>query len=89
MNKFEKLTAALRSRNGSSGVFTAMLLAVVIAANVVIYALAQSLGWYFSPISEVDLSVSGSTDILFNEANDAVLAGEMEKVVFETVSYIR
>ena len=81
MNKFEKLTAALRSRNGSSGVFTAMLLAVVIALNVVIYALAQSLGWYFSPISEVDLSVSGSTDILFNEANDAVLAGEMEKVV--------
>ena len=81
MNKFEKVTAALRSRNGSSGVFTAMLLAVVIALNVVIYALAQSLGWYFSPISEVDLSVSGSTDILFAEANESVKAGEMEKVV--------
>ena len=81
MNRFEKLTAALRSRNGSSGVFTAMLLAVVIALNVVIYALVQSFGWYFSPISEVDLSVSGSTDILFSEANDAVKSGEMEKVV--------
>lgn len=75
------MTAALRSRNGSSGVFTAMLLAVVIAVNVVVYALAQSFGWYFSPIFEVDLSVSGSTDILFTEANEAVRSGEMEKVV--------
>ena len=84
MNKFDKLTAAVRSRNGSSGILTAMLLAVVIVANVLIYTLAQTLGWYFSPLSEVDLSVSGSTDILFAEANESAKAGDTGKV---TISF--
>ena len=80
MNKFDKLTAAVRSRNGSSGVFTATLLAVVIVANVLVYTLAQTFGWYYTPLTEMDLSVSGSTDILFAEANESAKAGEIGKV---------
>ena len=80
MNKFEKITAAVRSRNGSSGILTAAILAVVIVANVVLYVLAQTFGWYFMSTEKIDLSISGSTDALFADALEDIEAGSTEKV---------
>lgn len=89
MNKFKKLTSAVRTRGASSGILTAAVVAVVLALNVVLYTLSVTYGWFVYKTEELDLSVSDATDSYFAEAlakveEDKALFGEAGKV---TVSF--
>ena len=69
MSKFkDKLKGALSSRNLTSGTTAALVIAVVVVLNVLIYTLTSVFGLYlYSPVS-YDFSLSGATDELFGEA---------------------
>lgn len=89
MNKFSRLTSAVRSRKASAGILTAAVIAVVIALNVVLYTLSVTYGWFVYRTEELDLSISDATDAYFAQAlakaeEDKALFGEAGKV---TVSF--
>ena len=64
----KKMKEIVTARGTSSAALTAAVIAVVIAFNAVIYALTSLFGLYiYTPHSE-DLSLSGATDALFEEA---------------------
>ena len=71
MSKFtNKLRSALSSRSLTSGTVTALVIAVLVVLNVLIYTLTSVLGLYlYSPLS-YDFSLSGATDELFRRAED-------------------
>ncbi len=81
MGKFKsKLSSALRSEGLTSTAITALLLGVVIAVNVIVYALTVGYNLYFVPSSnDYDLSLSGTTDALFA---DALSEGKKVTVMF-------
>jgi len=58
---------------------TATLIAVVLVFNTVLYTLFSHFGWQFSPISDDDLSISGSLDEIMREAE---LADRKITVIF-------
>ena len=67
-NVKKKMKEIVTARGTSSAALTAAVIAVVIAFNAVIYALTSLFGLYiYTPHSE-DLSLSGATDALFEEA---------------------
>lgn len=68
MNKFSKLTGAVRTRKVSSGILTMAVIAAVLVANVVLYYLAGTFSWYIYKAETPDLSLSGSTEDFFAEA---------------------
>ena len=49
---------------------TATVIALVIVLNVVLYYLSAINGWYIANAEELDLSLSGSTEELFAEAEE-------------------
>ena len=71
MNKFtNKLKGFFGARAFSSASLTAVVIAVVVVLNAVLYALTSLFGLYiYSPETD-DLSLSGNTDDLFAEALD-------------------
>lgn len=52
----------------SSSALTAIVIAVVLAANAIMYVLTLFLGLYFAPAERDELVLSGATDSLFAEA---------------------
>ena len=71
MNNFtDKLLGAVRSRSALTTALTALVIAVLVAFNVLIYALTSLLGLYIYTPDKDDLSLSGNTDSLFVDAID-------------------
>lgn len=73
------LKSIVGSRHTVGGVMTASIIAVVVVFNAVIYALTALFGLYTDPTEEYDLSISGNTDYLYEEA--AALGKEV-KIIF-------
>ena len=92
---------ALKGDKASSAFMTTMIILVVLAANVLIYVLTSSFGLVISAVENDDLSLSGSTDTLFEEAiregkkvkisfciaEDRIKQHEMGIFVYTTVKY--
>ena len=72
MNKFTKtVTACIKSRGAFSAAFTAVVLALVVFVNLIIYALSSVLPLYIYSPEETDFSISEATDVLFYDAINA------------------
>ncbi len=75
-----KLKALFRKDNLRSTAITALLIGVVIAVNIIVYTLTAVFGLYLSPSAEdYDLSISGASDVLFE---DALSRGKKVTVMF-------
>ena len=67
MNKITKVLAkGIKSRGTSSAVFTAIVLALVVFVNVIIYTLSSVFPLYIHSPEEMDFSISEATDTLFS-----------------------
>ncbi len=63
MNNFkEKIGETLNSERFSSTTMTALVIAVVLVANTLLYSVFSLLGWQISPASQEDFSLSGNLD---------------------------
>ncbi len=80
MSNFKsKAKEAQASERVSSGALTAVLIATVLMLNVVIFVIASTLGLAFTVSEELDLSLTGNTDALFE---DAISEGKKVKISF-------
>ena len=69
MSNFKgRAKAVLESDRTSSGILTALVIAVVMVVNALLYMLVQTFGWQITYKDEYDYSLSGATDELFEEA---------------------
>ena len=69
MNKFKQtITACVKSRGAFSAAFTAVVLALVVFVNLIVYALSSVFPLYIYSPEETDFSISEATDILFYDA---------------------
>ena len=80
----KNIKEALKGDKASSAFMTTMIILVVLAANVLIYVLTSSFGLVISAIENDDLSLSGSTDTLFEEA---IREGKKVKISFCTTLF--
>ncbi len=80
MSKFKEKVGAFFGKEGrsSSGIFI-LAISMLLAVNVLLYVLVTAFGWYFPEKKEDDLSLSGSTDMLFA---DAIAEGKKVKISF-------
>ncbi len=71
MNKnLKRIADALRGRRLISVYALALVICAVVMLNIFLYSLTSIFGWYlYTPSSDVDLSLTGSTDALFEEVN--------------------
>lgn len=80
MSNFKsKAKEALASERVTSGALTAVLIATVLALNVVIFAIATIFGLSFTVRDEIDVSLTGNTDSLFE---DAISSGKKVTISF-------
>lgn len=80
MGKFTNgVKSLIGSRHTVGSAMTAVIIAVVVVFNAVIYALTALIGIYTDPTEEYDLSISGNTDHLFEEAQ---LLGKQVRIIF-------
>lgn len=71
MSKFkDKLKGAFSSRNLTSSATAALIIAVIVVLNVIIYTLTSVFGLYLFSPTTYDFSLSGATDELFREAEE-------------------
>ena len=63
-----KKDAGIRREVGTGAALTAIVIAAIIAANVILYTLSLFVDIYIAPTQEQDLSISGSTDAVFEKA---------------------
>ena len=79
MNKFfTKAKERLSSENSFSAALTALVLAVVVVVNLLVYVLVWSYGLYFTTGEKSDLSLSGATDAVFSGIGE----GERVTIMF-------
>ena len=71
MNKnIKKVAEIVGGRKFISATTLALILAAVVMLNIFLYSLTSLFGWYlYTPDDSVDLSLTGSTDTLFETAN--------------------
>ena len=63
----QRLTSYFKGRNFPSAVLTAIVIAVVVFVNIIIYTLSGALPLYlYSPVKD-DLSISSASDVLFEK----------------------
>ena len=78
MNNFkERFLKLFRGENATGAAITALLIGAVIALNAIVYALTVGFGLYYTPIEELDMSISDSSDAKF-----ASYEGEGVDVIF-------
>lgn len=65
------LARCVRSRGTSSAVTTAIVISLVVFVNIIIYTLSSVFPLYLYSAEEMDFSISGATDVLFNDAINA------------------
>lgn len=75
----KKVKGAIDSDRASSGVMTALVIAVVMVVNAILFTLTEAFGWQFSYTDKYDYSLSGTTDELFAEA---IEKGKKVKISF-------
>ena len=75
----KKIKKATESEKLSGGVITALVLLVVIVFNLLLYVLVETFGLWLYEKKEVDLSITGATDRLFE---DAISEGKKVKISF-------
>lgn len=69
MSNFKKkLTDTINGDRFSSATLTALIIAVLIVVNVILYTLVEIFGWYWYLEEKRDLSLTGNSDVLFAEA---------------------
>ncbi len=69
MNKFkQKFTSYLKGRDFSSNVTATMIIAAVVFVNIIIYTLTSTLGLYLYQPEKLDLSITDSSDGIFEDA---------------------
>ncbi|MBQ8719784.1 MAG: Gldg family protein [Clostridia bacterium] len=69
MNGFSnKLKGLFATEGAFRTAMTALIIALAVVLNLLIYLLTTTLGLYFYTIEQVDLTISGSTDALFASA---------------------
>ena len=68
---FGKILEFFGSRRFSSGAVTALVIMLVLVANIIIYTLASVFGLYISAKATYDYSIGGSLDSLFESLNAA------------------
>ena len=69
MNKFkQKFTSYLKGRDFPSNVTTTMIIAAVVFVNIIIYTLTSQLGLYIYQPEPLDLSITDSSDEIFERA---------------------
>lgn len=69
MNKFkQKFTSYLKGRDFPSNVTTTMIIAAVVFVNIIIYTLTSQLGLYLYQPEPLDLSITDSSDEIFESA---------------------
>lgn len=78
-NLKSRLGALVRRDSTVSGAITAVIVAIVLVANVILYILSGFFGLYLYSPEKVDLELSGATDELF--ASD-IQAGRRVKIIF-------
>ncbi len=78
-NLKRKIGAAVKSDKFSQGTVTALLIAVVMAVNVFLYIIVELFGLYLYVDKRDDVSLSGNTDVLFEEA---ISEGRRVKISF-------
>ncbi len=84
MNKFkQKFTACIENNDVLSTVLTALIIAAVVFVNIIIYTLANTFGWYFTPEEKTDFSISNSGDALFAEAREKGLKVDITFCMYE------
>ncbi len=74
-----KIGEAVKSDKFSAGTVTALIIAVVMVFNILLYVIVESFGLYFSVKDRDDVSLSGNTDMLFAEA---ISEGKKVKISF-------
>lgn len=74
-----KIGDAIKSDRFSAGTVTALLLAVIMALNVLLYIIVELFGLYFYVEKRDDVSLTGNTDSLFAEA---ISEGKKVKISF-------
>ena len=80
MNNFkEKIGETLNSERFSSATMTALVIAVVLVANTLLYSVFSLLGWQISPASQEDFSLSGNLDETMELAANA---GKKISIIF-------
>ena len=79
MKRKLKLGSLVKGERFSAAAITALVLAVVVVLNVVLFILVESFGWYLTPKSSFDISLSGATDALFASA---IEEGKRVKISF-------
>ena len=80
MNNFkQKFTKFVGNNDVYATAITAVIIAAVVLVNVIIYTLASTFGWYFTPERKDDLSISDSGEALFA---DAIAEGQKVEVIF-------
>ncbi len=88
MSNFKKkLTDTLSGDRFSSATVTALVIAVAIVVNVILYTLVELFGWYWYLEEKKDLSITGNSEELFAEA---IASGEKVRITFfQTESAIK
>ena len=82
MNKFKEKAKAFFDKEGAklSGTgFFALTLALIIVLNIFLFVLVEAFGWYIYEEKGEDLSLSGNTDSMFEEAKNE---GKKIKITF-------
>lgn len=80
MNDFKRKVGAFLGSDGcASATVTALVICVVMVFNAMLFAATELFGWSFSYKTELDYSLSGNTDELFEEA---ISDGKKVKISF-------
>ncbi len=74
-----KLETAVKSDRFSAGTMTALIIAIVMVLNILLYIIVESFSLYFYVNKRDDVSLSGNTDALFSEA---IEEGKKVKISF-------
>ncbi len=81
MNKFLKITSTVKSPKFSSGAVCAVTIAVILVANMILYVLGTTFGWYLYAPEQIDLSIkSHAVESQFNNAIKKINDGAGNKV---------
>lgn len=75
----EKALSFFKKEGRASDNIFVLAIAALLAVNVLLYVIVTAAGWYFYGKEDLDLSISGNTEILFK---DAIEKGEKVKVSF-------
>ena len=72
----EKALSFFKKEGRASDNIFVLAIAALLAVNVLLYVIVTAAGWYFYSKEDLDLSISGNTEILFKDAIEKGEKGE-------------